>query len=62
MSDRIELRCPGCNRLLCKAIMADIEIACTCKRLVTFKVYSAKSLLLTSEQKSVIIESKQRSK
>lgn len=45
--------CPHCKKLLFKAEFGDVEILCQgCKRLVNIKVWTTRSLNLTSEKEA----------
>lgn len=56
-----QIHCTDCHRLLCKANFADMEIVCgKCKKLVRVKIFTSKSLLLTSEENSDSIETEVR--
>ena len=52
-----QIHCPNCQRFLCKASFADIEMKCgKCKRIVRIRFYSQSALILTPESKADSIE------
>lgn len=55
------IHCSYCKKLLFKANFADAEIVCgSCKRLVSIRFYTSKSLLLTPDKESNTIEASER--
>jgi len=49
--------CPNCKKILMKAEFGDIEILCQgCKRLVNIRIWTTKSLNLTTDKEADSIE------